>query len=97
MPDGTIELPGANTSVKVAGLTTDEARLAVQRAYDQKALFQPNRNQLTVLVTSPLSGETNLRNTWTHSGHRHEPGNRRGQGMVSPASRKSAVPCRCKA
>ena len=66
MPDGTIELPGANTSVKVAGLTTDEARLAVQRAYDQKMLFQPNRNQLTVMVTSPLSDETNLRNTLTH-------------------------------
>ncbi|SFX15139.1 polysaccharide export outer membrane protein [Pseudomonas sp. NFACC49-2] len=68
MPDGTIELPGANTSVKIAGQTTDEARLTVQRAYDQKMLFQPNRNQLTVLVTSPLSSETNLRNTLTHPG-----------------------------
>ena len=25
LPDGTIELPGANTSVKIAGLTSDEA------------------------------------------------------------------------
>ena len=66
MPDGTIELPGANTSVKVAGLTTDEARLEVQRAYNQKMLFQPNRNQLSVLVTSPMSGEANLRNTLIH-------------------------------
>ncbi|BBP58560.1 polysaccharide biosynthesis/export family protein [Pseudomonas sp. St316] len=68
MPDGSIELPGANTAVKVGGLTTDEARLAVQRAYDQKMLFQPNRNQLTVLVTSPLAGENSLRNTLNHPG-----------------------------
>ncbi|WLH10973.1 polysaccharide biosynthesis/export family protein [Pseudomonas hefeiensis] len=68
MPDGSIELPGANTSVKIAGLTTDEARLEVQRAYDRKMLFQPNRNQLTVQVTSPLSNETKLRNTLTHPG-----------------------------
>lgn len=66
MPDGRIELPGANTSVKIAGLTTDEARLAVQRAYDQKMLFQPNRNQLTVQVTSPLTSETNLKSTLIH-------------------------------
>lgn len=68
MPDGSIELPGANTSVNIAGMTTDEARMEVQRAYDRKMLFQPNRNQLSVLVTSPLSNENRLRNTLTHPG-----------------------------
>lgn len=66
LPDGTIELPGANTSVKIAGLTTDEAREKIQRTYQNKSLFQPNRNNLTVLVTTPLTNEQNLRTTLNH-------------------------------
>ncbi|MGJ7517261.1 polysaccharide biosynthesis/export family protein [Pseudomonas baetica] len=66
LPDGTIELPGANTSVKIAGLTSEQAREEIQRAYQRKQLFQPNRNQLSVQVISPLSNETNLRNTLNH-------------------------------
>jgi polysaccharide export outer membrane protein len=66
LPDGTIELPGSITSVKIAGLTTDEAREAIQRAYRQKSLFQPNRNNLTVLVTSPLTNEQNLKSALNH-------------------------------
>ncbi|UVM52578.1 polysaccharide biosynthesis/export family protein [Pseudomonas sp. B21-015] len=66
LPDGTIELPGANTAVKVAGLTSVEARQEIQRVYERKSLFQPNRNQVTVLVTSPLSSEQNLKTTLNH-------------------------------
>ncbi|SEM52896.1 Polysaccharide biosynthesis/export protein [Pseudomonas sp. ok272] len=66
LPDGTIQLPGANTSVKIEGLTSDQAREEVQRAYQRKALFQPNRNQLTVQVISPLSNEQDLKNTLNH-------------------------------
>ena len=66
LPDGTIELPGANTSVKIAGLTAVEARQEIQRAYERKSLFQPNRNQVTVLVTSPLSDEQNLKSNLNH-------------------------------
>lgn len=66
LPDGTIELPGANTSVKVAGMTTNEAREALQRTYRNKSLFQPNRNNLTVLVTTPLTNEQNLKTTLNH-------------------------------
>jgi polysaccharide export outer membrane protein len=66
LPDGTIELPGANTAVKIGGMTSVEAREEIQRVYNRKALFQPNRNQLTVLVTSPLSNEQNLKSTLNH-------------------------------
>ncbi|WP_347911866.1 polysaccharide biosynthesis/export family protein [Pseudomonas grandcourensis] len=68
LPDGTIELPGANTSVKIEGLTRDEARAAIQRAYDRKQLFQPNRNQLSVNLVSPLTNEQNLKSTLNHPG-----------------------------
>ncbi|MBI3908044.1 MAG: polysaccharide biosynthesis/export family protein, partial [Pseudomonas fluorescens] len=68
LPDGTIELPGANTSVKIEGLTRDEAREAIQRAYDRKQLFQPNRNQLSVNLVSPLTNEQNLKSTLNHPG-----------------------------
>src|SRR5471032_3424110 len=60
LPDGTINLPGANTSVKIVGLTSDQARDEIQRAYQRKQLFQPNRNQLTVQIISPLTNEQNL-------------------------------------
>lgn len=66
LPDGTIQLPGANTSVKIEGLTSDEAREEIQRAYQRKALFQPNRNQLTVQIISPLTNEQNLKNALNH-------------------------------
>ncbi|PCR95022.1 polysaccharide biosynthesis protein [Pseudomonas sp. FW215-R2] len=66
LPDGTIELPGANTSVKIAGLTSDEARQEIQRAYQRKQLFQPNRNQLTVQIISPLTNEQNLKSALNH-------------------------------
>ena len=66
LPDGTIELPGANTAVKIGGLTSVQAREEIQRVYNRKALFQPNRNQLTVLVTSPLSNEQNLKSALNH-------------------------------
>jgi polysaccharide export outer membrane protein len=68
LPDGTIELPGANTSVKIAGLTSEEARQEIQRAYQRKQLFQPNRNQLSVQVISPLSNESNLKSVLNHPG-----------------------------
>lgn len=68
LPDGTIELPGANTSVKIAGLTSEEARQEIQRAYQRKQLFQPNRNQLSLQVISPLSNESNLRSALNHPG-----------------------------
>ncbi|VVO06547.1 polysaccharide biosynthesis/export family protein [Pseudomonas fluorescens] len=68
LPDGTIELPSANTSVKIAGLTTEQARQEIQRVYQQKALFQPNRNQLSVQVTSPQSTEQSLRSDLNHPG-----------------------------
>ncbi|WP_095083063.1 polysaccharide biosynthesis/export family protein [Pseudomonas sp. Irchel s3h17] len=66
LPDGTIALPGANTSVKIEGLTSEQARDEIQRAYQRKMLFQPNRNQLTVQVISPLSNENNLKSTLNH-------------------------------
>ncbi|WP_347905395.1 polysaccharide biosynthesis/export family protein [Pseudomonas purpurea] len=66
LPDGTIQLPGANTSVKIAGLTSEEARDEIQRAYQRKMLFQPNRNQLTVQIISPLTNEQNLKSTLNH-------------------------------
>ncbi|MCW8278179.1 polysaccharide biosynthesis/export family protein [Pseudomonas sp. PCH199] len=66
LPDGTIELPGANTSVKIAGLTSEQAREEIQRAYQRKQLFQPNRNQLSVQVISPLSNESNLKSALNH-------------------------------
>ena len=59
LPDGTIELPGANTSVKIAGLTSDEARTEIQRVYQRKQLFQPNRNTANSVVPS---GSTTSRN-----------------------------------
>ncbi|MDG9882505.1 polysaccharide biosynthesis/export family protein [Pseudomonas sp. GD04058] len=66
LPDGRIELPAANTSVQVAGLTSDQARAAIQQAYRNKSLFQPNRDQLTVQVISPLTNEQNLKNALNH-------------------------------
>ncbi|QJP95016.1 MULTISPECIES: polysaccharide biosynthesis/export family protein [Pseudomonas] len=66
LPDGTINLPGANTSVKIVGLTSDEAREEIQRAYQRKQLFQPNRNQLTVQIISPLTNEQNLKSALNH-------------------------------
>ncbi|MFJ2363231.1 polysaccharide biosynthesis/export family protein [Pseudomonas sp. NPDC087697] len=66
LPDGTIQLPGANTSVKIAGLTSDQAREEIQRAYQRKMLFQPNRNQVTVQIISPLSNEVGLKNALNH-------------------------------
>lgn len=66
LPDGRIELPAANTSVQVAGLTSDQARAAIQQAYRNKSLFQPNRDQLTVQVISPLTNEQNLKNSLNH-------------------------------
>ncbi|WP_213936609.1 polysaccharide biosynthesis/export family protein [Pseudomonas sp. dw_612] len=66
LPDGTIELPGANTSVKIAGLTSEEAKTEIQRVYQRKQLFQPNRNQLTVQIISPLSNESNLKSALNH-------------------------------
>jgi len=66
LPDGRIELPAANTSVQVAGLTPDQARAAIQQAYRNKSLFQPNRDQLTVQVISPLTNEQNLKSALNH-------------------------------
>jgi polysaccharide export outer membrane protein len=66
LPDGTISLPGANTSVKIAGLTGEQARDEIQRAYQRKQLFQPNRNQLTVQIISPLTNEQNLKSALNH-------------------------------
>ncbi|WP_350599653.1 polysaccharide biosynthesis/export family protein [Pseudomonas sp. 65/3-MNA-CIBAN-0223] len=66
LPDGTIELPGANTSVKVEGLTREQARVEIQRAYERKQLFQPNRNTLSLNVVSPLTNEQNLKSTLNH-------------------------------
>ena len=40
---------------ETASLTRDEAREAIQRAYDRKQLFQPNRNQLSVILVTPLT------------------------------------------
>jgi polysaccharide export outer membrane protein len=68
LPDGTIELPGANTAVKIEGLTAEEAKTEIQRAYQRKQLFQPNRNQLTVQIVSPLSNESNLKSSLNHPG-----------------------------
>lgn len=66
LPDGRIELPAANTSVNVAGMTPDQARSAIQQAYRNKSLFQPNRDQLTVQVISPLTNEQNLKSALNH-------------------------------
>ncbi|MHA6195185.1 polysaccharide biosynthesis/export family protein [Pseudomonas wadenswilerensis] len=66
LPDGSIELPAANTSVRVAGMTPDQARAAIQQAYRNKSLFQPNRDQLTVQVISPLTNEQNLKSALNH-------------------------------
>jgi len=66
LPDGSIELPAANTSVRVVGMTPDQARAAIQQAYRNKSLFQPNRDQLTVQVISPLTNEQNLKNALNH-------------------------------
>ncbi|MFQ6573800.1 polysaccharide biosynthesis/export family protein [Pseudomonas sp. UM16] len=68
LPDGSIELPRANTSVKIAGLTPDQARQTIQQAYRNKSLFQPNRDQLTVQVISPLTNEQNLKDALNHPG-----------------------------
>ena len=66
LPDGRIELPAANTSVNVAGMTPEQARAAIQQAYRNKSLFQPNRDQLTVQVLSPLTNEQNLKSALNH-------------------------------
>ncbi|MFK0090136.1 polysaccharide biosynthesis/export family protein [Pseudomonas sp. NPDC090755] len=66
LPDGSIELPRANTSVNIAGQTPDQARRTIQQAYRNKSLFQPNRDQLTVQVISPLTNEQNLKSALNH-------------------------------
>ncbi|MFS0827420.1 polysaccharide biosynthesis/export family protein [Pseudomonas phoenicis] len=66
LPDGSIELPRANTSVNIAGQTADEARRTIQQAYRNKSLFQPNRDQLSVQVLSANSSEQNLKSTLNH-------------------------------
>ena len=66
LPDGSVELPRANTSVNIAGLTPDEARKTIQQAYRNKSLFQPNRDQMTVQVISPLTNEQNLKSALNH-------------------------------
>ncbi|MNF22007.1 Polysaccharide biosynthesis/export protein [compost metagenome] len=68
LPDGSIELPSANTSVNIAGLTTDEARLKIQRVYRNKSLFQNNRDQMNVQVVSASTSEQNLKSTLSHPG-----------------------------
>ncbi|MCK1793764.1 polysaccharide biosynthesis/export family protein [Pseudomonas violetae] len=68
LPDGTIELPGANTAVKIEGLTREQARIEIQRAYERKQLFQPNRNTLSLNVVSPLTNEQNLKSVLNHPG-----------------------------
>jgi polysaccharide export outer membrane protein len=68
LPDGTIELPGANTSVRIEGMTREAARDEIQRAYERKQLFQPNRNQLSVNILNPLTNEENLRSALNHPG-----------------------------
>lgn len=52
--------------MKIAGLTSDQAREEIQRAYQRKQLFQPNRNQLTVQIISPLTNEQNLKSALNH-------------------------------
>ncbi|CAM3847609.1 polysaccharide biosynthesis/export family protein [Pseudomonas wadenswilerensis] len=66
LPDGTIELPRANTSVNIAGQTPDEARRTIQQAYRNKRLFQPGRDNVTVQVISPLTNEQNLKSALNH-------------------------------
>ncbi|MGF6589978.1 polysaccharide biosynthesis/export family protein [Pseudomonas sp. 2835] len=66
LPDGTIELPRANTSVNIAGQTPDQARRTIQQAYRNKHLFQPGRDNVTVQVISPLTNELNLRTALNH-------------------------------
>lgn len=66
LPDGSIELPRANTTVNIAGQTPEEARRTIQQAYRNKSLFQPNRDQLALQVLTPMSNEQNLRSSLNH-------------------------------
>lgn len=66
LPDGSIELPRANTSVTIAGQTPDQARQTIDQAYRDTKLFQPNRGQLSVQVINPLANELNLKSTLHH-------------------------------
>ncbi|WP_342648838.1 polysaccharide biosynthesis/export family protein [Pseudomonas sp. REB1044] len=67
-PDGSITLPSTNTSVRVEGLTPSDAENAIRQAYNDKRVFKPNRDQVTVRVLSPMTDEINLKNALTHPG-----------------------------
>ncbi|MFB3802212.1 polysaccharide biosynthesis/export family protein [Pseudomonas sp. K1(2024)] len=65
-PDGSITLPSTNASVRVEGLTPSDAENAIRQAYNDKRVFKPNRDQVTVRVLSPMTDEINLKNALTH-------------------------------
>lgn len=65
-PDGTITLPSTNSAVRVEGMTTAEAEGAIRQAYNDKRVFKPNRDQVTVRVVSPMTDEVNLKNALAH-------------------------------
>lgn len=65
-PDGTITLPSTNSTVRVEGMTTAEAEGAIRQAYNDKRVFKPNRDQVSVRVLSPMTSETALRDTLVH-------------------------------
>ncbi|AXO88306.1 polysaccharide biosynthesis protein [Pseudomonas parafulva] len=67
-PDGSITLPSTNASVRVEGLTPSDAENAIRQAYNDKRVFKPNRDQVTVRVLSPMTDEINLKNALTHPG-----------------------------
>lgn len=67
-PDGSITLPSTNASVRVEGLTPSEAESAIRQAYNDKRVFKPNRDQVTVRVLSPMTDEVNLKNALSHPG-----------------------------
>ncbi|NBA96332.1 polysaccharide biosynthesis/export family protein [Pseudomonas sp. R5(2019)] len=66
LPDGTIQLRNLNTPVYIAGMTTDQARTAIQKAYRDKSVFQRNRDGMSVAVISPLTNEGNLKSALNH-------------------------------
>lgn len=67
-PDGSITLPSTNAAVRVEGMTTGEAESAIRQAYQDKRVFKPNRDQVTVRVLSPMTDEINLKNALSHPG-----------------------------
>lgn len=67
-PDGTITLPSTNAAVRVEGMTPGEAESAIRQAYQDKRVFKPNRDQVTVRVISPMTDEVNLKNALNHPG-----------------------------